>query len=116
MTIETKFVELDNKLLELSNAVLELKTIVKSEQPRPKLSMEYLESLDYHSDSEELNTIKDFIRNNFDVSCVYSEDEIIEAAKNDCYLEVGDLFCEEDILQYVYDNFYPEDLIETSWR
>lgn len=114
MINEVKFVELENKLLELRNTILEFKESIKDEQPKPELSLDYLEGLDYHS--EELNTIKEFVRNNFDITDVYGEDEIVEAARNNCYLEISDLFCEEDILQYVYDNCYPEDMISISWR
>lgn len=113
MSFDTKFVELENKLLSLNNAVYELKDAVKNTQHKFNLE-DYLDSLEHGSD--DIDTILKYVVDNFDVTDVYSEDDIEDAMKNNSYLDISELFTDDEIIDYVQNNLYPEDLVSIDWR
>ena len=60
--------------------------------------------------------IIDFVSNQFDPSNVFSTDDIIDSAKNCGCLSIDDMFSDDEIMEYVTNNYYPEDLVEISFK
>ena len=73
-----------------------------------------LDYIDETGNGEE--QIIDFVSNQFDPSNVFSTDDIVESAKNCGCLSIDDMFSDDEIMDYVSNNYYPEDLVEMSFR
>ena len=73
-----------------------------------------LDYIDETGNGEE--QIIDFVSNQFDPSNVFSTDDIVESAKNCGCLSIYDKFSDDEIMDYVSNNYYPEDLVEMSFR
>ena len=58
----------------------------------------------------------DFVSNQFDPSNVFSTDDIIDSAKNCGCLSIDEMFSDDEIMDYISNNYYPEDLVEMSFR
>ena len=58
----------------------------------------------------------DFVSHQFDPSNIFSTDDIIDSAKNCGCLSIDDMFSDDEIMEYVSNNYYPEDIVEMSFR
>ena len=58
----------------------------------------------------------DFVSHQFDPSNIFSTDDIVDSAKNCGCLSIDDMFSDDEIMEYVSNNYYPEDIVEMSFR
>ena len=58
----------------------------------------------------------DFVSHQFDPSNIFSTDDIVDSAKNCGCLSIDDMFSDDEIMEYVTNNYYPEDIVEMSFR
>ena len=73
-----------------------------------------LDYIDETGNGEE--QIIDFVAHQFDPSNVFSTDDIVDSAKNCGCLSIDDMFSDDEIMEYVTNNYYPEDLVEISFK
>lgn len=106
--------------LKLENALLQLELTVKDFELKHPDILDIVQSSSYSRDKiisaviEEYGTSSLLAEMNLsDVINYFEIEEIVDCCSND---EILDCFSEDDIKEYVSDNYYPEDWVETEFK